>query len=291
MPGSMRRSAAPWLLLTPALAVIWVLFLGGLALGVAQSLGYLPFLDGWRWNLDGYRALAQDPAVRASLALTLRVSLLSTAAATVLGVGAALLVHRTSRARRLLTAVFAATLPVPHLVGAVAMGLLLSQSGLLSRATYAVGLTDEPADFPPLTADRFGWGIIAAFVWKEAPFIAVVVLAALTRGVSEFEDAARVLGARGWQRQLHVVLPLIAPSIAGASLLVFAFTFGSYEIPLLLGRPYPAALPVVALQSYQDPDLHARAEAMAISVVTAVFVGALVVGYLATVDKVTRQRR
>ncbi|MDP9431647.1 MAG: sugar ABC transporter permease [Actinomycetota bacterium] len=291
MPRRLRRSAAPWLLLAPALAVVLVLFLGGLALGVAQSLGYLPFLDGWRWSLDGYRALTQDPAVRASLALTLRVSLLSTAAATVLGVGAALLVSRTGRARRLLTGVFTATLPVPHLVGAVAMGLVLSQSGLLSRATYAAGLTDEPADFPPLTADSFGWGIIAAFVWKEAPFIAVVVLAALTRGVTDFEDAARVLGAGGWQRQVHVVLPLIARSIAGASLLVFTFTFGSYEIPLLLGRPYPAALPVVALQSYQDPNLHARAQAMAISVGTAVLVGALVVGYLAVVDRATRRLR
>ena len=93
------------LLLAPALAVVGVLFLGGFALGVAQSLGYLPFLDGWSWGVDAYRSIWDDPAVRASFELTLRVALLSTALATLLGVAAALLIHRLRTARRLVTAV------------------------------------------------------------------------------------------------------------------------------------------------------------------------------------------
>lgn len=289
--GRLPRWARIVLLLSPAVTVVGVLFLGGLGLGVAQSLGYLPFLDGWHWGLAAYRTAWHDPAVRASFALTLRVSLLSTVAASVLGVGAGLLIHRLGRARRLVTAIFASTLPVPHLVGAVAMLLLLSQSGLLSRATHAVGLTDSPAAFPALTADSFGWGIIAEYVWKETPFVGVVVLAALSSGVDELESAARTLGAGGWQRLRHVVLPLIAPSVAATSILVFAFTFGSYEVPLLLGRPFPAALPVVALQYQQDVDLNARPTAMAVSVVIAVLIGALVLAYTLTVDRFVRRAR
>lgn len=277
------------LLLAPAVGVVGVLFVGGLALGVAQSLGYLPFLDGWRWSTDAYAAMWHDPAVRASVGLTLRVSLLSTLLATVLGVAAALLVHRTRRGRRLLSAVFAAPLSVPHLVGALAMLLLLSQSGLLSRLTHTAGLTAAPADFPALTADRFGVAIIAEYVWKETAFVGVVVLAALSSGVDELEAAARTLGAGAWQRFRHVVLPLVAPSVAATSVLVFAFTLGSYEVPLLLGSPFPAALPVVALQYHQDVDLAARPEAMAISVVIAVFVSALVVLYMSTVDRFVRR--
>lgn len=279
------------LLLAPALAVVGVLFLGGFALGVAQSLGYLPFLDGWSWGVDAYRSIWDDPAVRASFALTLRVALLSTALATVLGVAAALLVHRLRTARRLVTAVLASTLPVPHLVGALAMLLLLSQSGLLSRVTHAAGLTDAPADFPALTADAFGVAIIAEYVWKETAFVGVVVLAALSAGVDELEAAARTLGAGAWQRFRHVVLPLIAPGVAATSLLVFAFTFGSYEVPLLLGRPFPATLPVVALQYHQDVDLGSRPEAMALAVVIAVLVGAVVLAYMATVDRFVRRAR
>lgn len=277
------------LLLAPAVSVVGVLFVGGLALGAAQSFGYLPFLDGWEWSLDAYRWLLEDPAVRASVGLTLRVALLSTVLATVLGVAAALLVHRAVRGRRSLSFLLSVTLPVPHLVGAVAMLLLLSQTGLLSRLTFALGLTDAPADFPALTADRFGWGIIASYVWKEAAFIGVVVLAALGRGVDELEGVARTLGARRLQRLRHVTLPLLAPSILASSILVFAFTFGSFEVPYLLGRPYPSTLPVVALQSYRDIDLASRPQAMAVSVTTAAFVTLLVLGYLATVNRLLRR--
>jgi len=277
------------LLLAPALTVVGTLFMGGFALGLAQSLGYLPFLDGWSWNAHAYAALWQDPAVRASAGFTLRVSLLATAAATGLGVAAALLIHRLRRGRRLAGALFASTLPVPHLVGALTMLLLLSQSGLLSRLSHAAGLTGAPADFPALTADGFGWAIIAAYVWKETPFVAVVALAALSRGVDELEGAARTLGAGGWQRLRHVTLPLISPGVAGASVLVFAFTFGSYEVPYLLGRPYPAGLPVVALQYQRDVDLQARPVAMAIAVLIAVVVSALVLGYLTLVHRFVRR--
>jgi putative spermidine/putrescine transport system permease protein len=287
----LARPARIGLLLAPALSVVGVLFVGGFALGVAQSLGYQPFLDGWRWSTDAYTTAWQDPAVRASVGLTLRVSLLSTVGATVLGVAAALLIHRTRRARRLLTAVFASPLPVPHIVGALTMLLLLSQSGLLSRVTHAVGVTGTPAEFPALTADGFGVAIIAEYVWKETPFVGVVVLAALSAGVDELEDAARTLGAGGLQRLRHVVLPLIAPSVAAPSGLVFAFPFGSYEVPFRLGGPVPAALPVVARQYHQDVALAARPEAMAISVVIAVLVGAQVVVYLATVDRLVRRVR
>jgi len=278
------------LLLSPALAVVAVLFLGGFALGLAQSFGYLPFLDGWTWSLDAYRALAADPAVRASFGLTLRIALLSTAVSAVLAVAAALLLRATARGRRLLTLVFTANLPVPHLVGAVAMLLLLSQSGTVSRLSTAVGATDSTAAFPALTGDAFGWAILAEYVWKEVPFIGVVVLAALSRGVADLEDAARTLGASRWQRLRFVVLPLITPAVLSTSVIVFAFTFGSYEVPFLLGRPFPATLPVVAYQSYTDSDLTARPQAMAISVVIALGVGLLVLAYLRLSERVLGRR-
>ena len=86
-----------------------------------------------------------------------------------------------------------------------------------------------------------------------------------------------------------MVLPLISPAVAATSVLVFAFTVGSYEVPLLLGRPFPAALPVVALQYQQDVDLGARPVAMAVAVVIAVVVSALVLVYMAAMDRLVRR--
>ncbi len=212
----MRRALRTALLLSPALAVVVVLFGGGLAQAVAQSLGYRPFLPRRPLGLDAYRELLADPAVRAAVSTTLRVALLSTGLAVALGVAAALLLRRLGRSRQWFAALLQVTLPVPHVVAALAMLLLLSPGGALSRLAAAAGLLDAPAAFPALTQDAFGWGIVASYVWKEAPFVGVVALAALTGAVAEREDAARVLGATAVQRLRHVVLPALAPAVAAA---------------------------------------------------------------------------
>ncbi len=277
------------LLLAPALLVVAVFFGAGVVQAVAQSLGYQPYLDGWHWSTEAYRALWHDPAVRASFAFTARVSLVSTALATVLGVGMALLLRRLGRGRRWAAGLLQADLAVPHLVGALCMLLLLSQSGLLSRLAHAVGLSASPSQFPALTADAFGVAVVADYAWKETPFIAVLALAALGRAARELEGAAAVLGAGPWQRMRHVTLPLLAPSVAAGSVLVLAFTAGSYEVPSLLGRPYPATLSVVAYRLYRDTDLTARPEAMAVAVVISVLSLAVVAAYVALVARLARR--
>ena len=274
-------------LLSPALLVVGVFFVGGVGQAVLQSLGRQPFLGETDWSLDAYRATFADPAFRASLGVTLRVVVLSTAAATALGVGLALLVRR--HARGPLTTLLQSTLAVPHLVGALCIGLLLSPSGFLSRLGVGAGLVDGAQDFPVLTNDAFGWGIIAEYTWKEAPFIAVVALAALTPTVRALEDAARSLGARRWHRFTSVTLPLIAPPVAAASVLVASFAAASYEVPRLLGQSFPATLPVVALQRFQDTDLLVRPQAMAVATILALLSLVLVAAYLGLVSRLSRR--
>jgi len=282
------QGLATLLLLAPALGAVLVLFGGGVVMGVLASLGYQPFLPGRELSLDAYRGLLDDVEVRRSLVLTFRIALLSTLVSAVLAVGAALLLRGTRRGRRAALLVFQLNLPVPHLVGAAAMLLLLGQSGLVSRLLFAVGLVDAPAAAPVLTNDAVGWAIMAEYVWKEVPFIGVVVLAALSGGVSDLEDAARSLGAGAWSRFRFVVLPHITPAVVSTSIIVFAFTFGSYEVPLLLGQPFPATLPVVAYQAYADTDLTARPRAMAIAVLITFLVVLVVLAYSVLTERVLR---
>lgn len=268
------------LLLTPAMAVIGVFFVGGFAQALLQSFGHQPLVGHSTWSLDAYRSAAADPAVRSSIALTLRIGILSTVMATALGIGFALVVRRLGAGRARLTRLFQGSLAVPHLVGALCIGLLLSPSGFVSRAANAVGLVDNARQFPALTQDSFGWGIIAEYVWKETPFMAVIALAAMGANLTRLEDVSRTLGARRWQRLRHVTLPLLAAPVGGAAILVLAFTMGSYEVPVLLGRPFPAPLSVVAYQSFNDTDLTARPQAMAIAVLLAALTTVIALLYL-----------
>ncbi|GAA0207230.1 ABC transporter permease subunit [Cytobacillus oceanisediminis] len=278
------------LLLAPAMTVIGVFFVGGLAQAVAQSLGHQPLVGDSQWSLDAYRSAANDPAVRSSLALTLRIGFLATTIATVLGVAAALLVRRLGAGRAWMTGLFQSTLAVPHLVAALCITLLLSPSGSISRLAATVGVVEDQQDFPAITQDAFGWGIIAEYVWKETPFIAVITLAAMGASLSRLEDVSRTLGAGRWQRLRHVTIPLIAAPVGAAAVLVLAFTMGSYEVPLLLGRPFPAPLSVVTFQEYSDTDLTARPRAMAVAVLLAGMTLVVALLYLLVLRTLGRRR-
>jgi putative spermidine/putrescine transport system permease protein len=95
----------------------------------------------------------------------------------------------------------------------------------------------------------------------------------------QYEEIARTLGANAWQRFRYVLLPLIMPAVLSSSIIVFAYVFASYEIPLLLGVRFPTTLPVLAFRNYQDPDLSLRPQAMAMSIILTVIAIVLLIAY------------
>jgi thiamine transport system permease protein len=60
----------------------------------------------------------------------------------------------------------------------------------------------------------------------------------------QIENAARVLGANRARTFWHVTLPLLAPALVAAALLVFIFDFTSFGVVLILGGPRLATLEV-----------------------------------------------
>lgn len=267
------------MMLFPAIAIIVVLFGGGMISGVGQSVGYFPVIGLNDFTLDYYRDVLTDDGFITSLWLTFRLAFLSTLFASVLAVAFALVLRHAFRGSRLLTLIYQVPIPIPHLVVATGIVLLVSQSGLLSRGSVALGMTQTPRDFPVMVFDPAGVAIQLTFLWKEVPFIGVVVLAVLKSVGPQYEEIARTLGANSWQRFRYVLFPLMLPGILSTSIIVFAFVFANYEIPLLLGVRHPTTLPVMAFRNYQDPDLALRPQAMAISMILAVVAIILLVAY------------
>lgn len=256
-----------WLGVLPALLTVLALFGGGLALAVVQSLG-----EG-QASLDVYRAVMVEPEFLPSLAFTAWTSLVATALSLGLGLAGALLLRQFAATHGLAAWLAQLNLPVPHSVGAVMILLLLSQSGWLARLADAAGWISAPAEFPVLTQDPAGLGILVEYVWKSAVFVAVSAWAALRTIDADYEGVARTLGASRWRRFTSVTLPLLRPALIGAGTLVFAYTFGSFEVPLLLGQRYPATLAVLAYRDYVAVDLAQRPEALALSLLITAITG------------------
>ncbi len=263
--------------LLPALGLIAVLFGASVIYGVAQSLGYLPFINQDTLSLAAYRNVLIGPSTAqrefwVSLGFSLWVSITATLLAALLALLIATVLGERLRSSTTNVTLLNLNLAFPHLVWAIGLSLLLAQSGLLARIAAATGLIDTPADFPVLVRDRAGAGIIMHYVTKGTPFLILVLLSIMRTQTEELGMVAENLGATRWQRLRYVTLPLVLPGLTAGSLLLFAFVFGAYEVPAVLGVRFPRMLSVLALDFFINADLRSRAEGMAISVMMALIV-------------------
>ncbi len=164
----------------------------------------------------------------------------------------------------------ALTVPVPHLVGAASMGLLLADAGVLARWTGTVG------SWPELVGGRWWVAVVAEYAWKESAFVALLVAGALAGRRRALTETAAVLGAGAGQRLRRVVLPLAGPALLAAGTISFVYALGSYEVAALLGRATPEPLPVLAVRLSRAIALDTRPQAAVVAVLL-VLVGLVVV--------------
>ena len=284
--NKVRDRKVVWLVL-PTVLVLVTLFVGGFLFGILQSVGFFSVIDQdeQKISFDAYLAAFQNETVRAGIILTFRVAILSTVLSTIIALAISLMISRTKRFQSALIAITQFNIPIPHVVAATGILLTFSQSGLVSRLTNHFGITDGSSDFPIITNDPFGYGIIMSYLWKEIPFMCVLILSALRGPVTSLDETAKTLGASYGYRLRKIILPYIFPAILSGTIIVFAFSFGSYEVPYLLGEPYPSTVSVVAYQLYTDRDLANRPTAMALATITSVVIGLLVYAYM----KLTQQ--
>lgn len=258
---SARRRAV--LLVLPALVPVAAVVGAALVSAVLLSLGLTPRVGQPRLSLDAWRAAAGDLGTATWLSLSIAAA--ATVVAAAVGLCLALAATAVVRRSRLLGTLAALTIPVPHLVGAAAMGLLLADSGFLPRL-----LGVAPGDWPSLVGGPWWVAVVAEYAWKESAFVALVVGGVLASRARSYDETAALLGAGRRARFRHVTLPLAAPALGAASAVTFVYTLGSYEVAALLGRPYPEPLPVMAVRLAGSIDLAVRPQAAAVAVTTAV---------------------
>lgn len=254
-----------WLIL-PSLLLIVLLFGGGLFFALAGSLGFFAPVGESAFTLQNFWHIAQDREIRSALFFTLIITCVSTVFSAMCGILLAVWLRRQMQKSRILKTLLQIPLAVPHLAISLVLLNLLTPSGICARIFYVFGVIKTPSDFPILVTDAYGIGIVLAYILKETPFIAIVVLTVLVRVGDEFEQVARNLGANTWQRFRFVTLPFIAPSVIFSSLMVWVFIFGAFEVPYVLGRSYPTMLAVAANRKFNSTNLTERPEAFALAV-------------------------
>jgi putative spermidine/putrescine transport system permease protein len=208
-----------------------------------------------------------------SIAWTLATSLVATAVATLAALSLAVSLRRSRVARRLV----AVPLAVPHAAAALAMLLLLGQSGFLSRVAFAVGVVSQPTAFPALVYDRAGFGLVVAFAWKEFPFLVLTAWAVLDAAGEELHEVAQTLGANANAIFRRITWPLLWRGVAPAVVAVFAFLIGQYEMAVVLAPSDPLPLSMLTYERALDPELQRRGEAHLLGLIALLLSAGLVI--------------
>jgi putative spermidine/putrescine transport system permease protein len=285
----MLKKLHPYILILPFLLIMALVFVGGIAQAVVQSLGYMPAFGMYEITFSHYIQLFSNNRFLTALRYTFYIAFVSSALSVFLGVLVAFAVYRLRRGNKLSYSLYRIPIIIPHAVVVILIIHIFFQTGILSRLLFALGIISDAADFPLLIHDRRGVGIILTYLYKQVPFVTLTVFTVLNGLDGKYFQIAQNLGAGTFQTLRQVTLPMLAPAILSSFLITFAFGFGAFEVPFLLGSPARQTLPILAYFDHRSPVLGDRPAAMAMNVTISAISLSLICVYMFFAKTLTKR--
>jgi len=190
---------------------------------------------------NAFNELVSEPYYARVFAFTIFQAALSTLITLIAALPAAYIFARYDfRGASILRALTTIPFLMPTIVVATAFSALLGPRGILNLALMQLLQLESP----PIQILNTLAIIVLAHTFYNFTIVLRIVGGFWANLDPQLESAARVLGANRWQTFWHITLPLIAPAIIAAALLVFIFDFTSFGVILILGGPRLATLEV-----------------------------------------------
>ena len=223
-----RRELAAWLGLLPMLSFALAFELLPILMLLPSSLS----TDGGLGFANFGRALT--PTMLSAFANSIRLSLVTAALGVGLGtlVAYAIVTTRSAMIQHALTALADVTANFGGAPLAFAFIITLGSTGVVTLLLQAIGI-----DLYPGFRIYSVTGLAIAYVYFQLPLLILLVIPALLGLQREWREAATSLGATSIQYWLRVALPILAPSLLGSFLLLFANAFGAYATAWTLTGP------------------------------------------------------
>jgi putative spermidine/putrescine transport system permease protein len=238
-----------FLLLTPPLLWLGVIYLGSLLSLLLQSFFYIDEFSGMvvrEFSLITYGQLL----TLANLDIVLRTTSMAafvTVAAVALGFPLAYYMVRYASTRAKALLYLAVMLPLwsSYLVRVYSWKLILAKEGIitwLAEQLHVLWVLEAILSLPviggpSLSTSYLGTFLVFLYIWL--PFMILPIVAALERVPRSFMEASADLGAHPGQTFRKVIWPLALPGVVAGSIFTFSLTLGDYIIPQIIGTSEP----------------------------------------------------
>ncbi len=235
-----RQRLAPYLYVLPALAalVLWnyypLVFLVDLSFHKLDASSPVP-----RWiGLTNYREMFADPLFWRVLGNTTIYTFVTVPLSIGLGLALAIVLNQKLFGARLWRTLFYTPVILPTVAAAtVGMWMFNTNYGLINYLLGLFGLA--PVGW--LTDSGFAlWTLIAIGVWKTFGYFMLVYLAALQALPQAVLEAARLDGARAWDRFWSITWPLLRPTTWFATVIALILSFQAFDLVNIMTQGGPS---------------------------------------------------
>ena len=243
----------PYLFVAP-LALFVVLFVFAPIVGTFWSSFYadVTFMERRFSFLQNYRDLFSDPGFWRSLRFTLLFISVAVPLELVIGTVFAVVLDLEIPLRGLLRACVLIPWAIPSAISARIWELIYNYSyGLANFLLAKTGLSDAPVNWLGTDFGAFA-AVVAADVWKTAPFVAIIVLAGLQAVSRDLKLQAKIDRANFVQVFFLVTLPLLKPVLVVALLFRTIDSLRIFDVIYVLTHGGPGgATTSVSLYAYK----------------------------------------
>jgi ABC-type sugar transport system permease subunit len=220
-------------LVAPALATMALLFAYPLAFSVVSAFAAE---DGWGFAnfIKAYELYRSD------ILFTLLIVGLSTLLIGLLAVaiGGYLTLGDSPTAIAILRWLYRWPLFIPFIVAGQLMRTFLAKNGMMNNVITELGLLT-----PLETTSFLDWrGIVVAFVWKQTPFVALLVAGAMASLDRAMIEAAQNLGASRARILVEIVVPQVRQTLLVGLILSFVIMMSVLSVPLMINAQSPTMI-------------------------------------------------
>jgi sulfate transport system permease protein len=196
------------------------------------------FIKTFTLTWDAFWQAVTAPRVLASLRLSFGASFLAAAINGIFGLIVAwVLVRYRFPGRRIVDAIVDLPFALPTAVAGIALSAIYSANGWLGGPLASLGIK---VAYTPL-------GVLVALVFVGLPFVVRTVQPVLEDMEHELEEAAKSLGATGWQTFARVIFPTVLPALLTGFTLAFARGVGEYGSVIFIAGNMPMVSEITPL--------------------------------------------
>jgi len=234
----------PFALLLPSVIYLGLLIL----IPMIQALLLAVQADSGEFTTEFLQRMTVDVNFNDAWRNTLLLLILIVPLQIVLALAMALLINSRFRGHGVFLYIYAIPLAISDLAAGILWLSVFTERGYLNTVGQGIGLIQTPPVY--LSFENFG-GLLAAIViaesWRATAIVMVILVAGLQLIPRDYFEAADLFGANRIRRTIHVVLPLLRPSLQSALIIRTIFAFQTFAVVLALaGRN----LPVIAAEAY-----------------------------------------